>query len=253
MLLPILRTAALAGTLGLLAGCVEPPPPMPVAMVPSPGDPCARDVAEFNAVAGYFSEPEPRPASRGTLEVELQSESNALERMQIAFGTLVQCRWAEGKAAPSAALRLRQEAEQAAMIRNVAEARGRRLDAAVDRTVPGARATIAAGAVAPSPDAVTGTTVDLRLRPDMTSPIVARLPPGTRARLQQEGAGGFVLADAGPQARGYAPGGAFIMVPEVQVAGGYARSRLVSLAATGAARRAAFGRAIALAEQPPPY
>jgi hypothetical protein len=246
---------ALAGVLGLLAGCVPPPPPVPMPLVAEAGDPCGRQVTEFSGIAGYFSEPDPRAPALETLEVELQSESNALERLQIAFGTLVQCRWAEAKAAPGAIGRLRRDAAQAAMIRDLAEARGQRLDAAVNRASPGARVAISAalGSSAVVPQAMTGTAVELRLRPDFSSAIMARLPPGTRARVQP-GPGEFAMVDAGPEARGYAPASAFILVPEVQVMGGDpSAGRLLSLAATGAARRGAFARAVAMAEQPPRY
>jgi len=247
MPLPVFRAAVLTGAIGLLAGCMAPPPPVPLPLATGPGDACARDVAEYNAIAGYFGAPDPQSPASDTLAVELQSENNALERLQIAFGTLVQCRWAEAKAAPGAFGRLRQDAAQAAMIRDLAEARGQRLDRAVDRAAPGARVAIAGALASPvaAPQAVAGTVVELRLRPEPGSAIVARLPPGTRARLQP-GPGELVRADAGPEARGYAPASAFILVPEVQVG-----SPLVSLAATGAARRDAFARAVALAEQPP--
>lgn len=251
MSFPILRTAALAGGLGLLAGCMPPPPPVPMPLAVSPGDACGREVTEFNAINGYFAEPDPRPVALETLEVELQSEANALERVQIAFGSLLQCRWAEAKTSPGATVRLQGDAAQAAMIRDLAEARGRRLDAAVERASPGARSAIAAALATPTtPMAVTGTTVELRLRPDAGSALIARLPPGTRARIQP-GPGELVLADAGRDARGYAPAAAFILVPEVQIAGGFPTSRLLSLAATGAARRAAFAQAVAMAGQPP--
>lgn len=252
MPLPTLRSAALAGAVGLLAGCVAPPPePMP--LVVAAGDSCGREVFEYNSIAAFFGPPDPRLPAADTLPVELQSESNALERLQIAFGRLVQCRRAEARTAPGAAVQLSQEAAQAAMIRDLVEARGQRLDAAVERAAPGARSAIAAALATPAaPQAVSGTTVELRLRPDFTSAIVARMPPGTRARLQA-GPGDFALADAGPGARGYAPASAFILVPEVQVAGGYPGGGLLSLAATGTARRAAFAQAVAIAGQPSRY
>jgi len=254
MPLSLLRTAALTGALGVLAGCVQPPPPVPMPIVAEPGDPCGQEVAEYGAIGAFFGPSEARPPASETLAVELQSESNALERLQIAFGRLVQCRQAEAKTSPAAAIRLRRDASQAAMIRDLAEARGRRLDAAVDRAAPGGSAAIAAALATPmaTPRAVTGSTVDLRLRPDLTSAMVARLPPGTRAQVQL-GTGAFASVDAGPGARGYAPASAFILVPEVQVASYGQADGLLSLAATGAARRAAFARAVAAAEQPVRY
>jgi hypothetical protein len=254
MSLPTLRTAALAAAASLLAGCVPPPqPPQQFApLVVQPDDACGQEAVAFSVMARYFDQPDPLPPEPATFMVELQSENNALERLEMAFGILVRCRWMEARKTPDALARLRQETAQAAMLRDVAEARGERLEAPVTRESPDARAAIAAAAATPATPlrAVSGMAVELRLRPEPDSPIMAWLPPRVRSTLQP-GPGQFARVDAGHGARGYAPAAAFIPVPEVQVTGD--GSGFVSLAATAAARRAAFRDAIAQAEGPPPF
>lgn len=256
---PRLHPFAFLGAFGLLAGCVAPEPvPPPSALVAAPGDPCGAQTTTFSGAGDLFAEPPGTrpPFTRAEIEPQLVFDNVATERLQIAFDALLHCRATEMsrlRTGPAGDPRrmafaegaLRRDVAHAAQLRQMLDGRGVRLDAAVERVSPGSRAAVASALASPVvPQAVAAAPIVLRVRPDLTSPIVARLPAGARAVLRPE-ANGFALADAGPQARGYALTAAFTVVPEVRLGG----DPLWSLAATNVARRQAFAQDVALAER----
>ncbi|MBS7813339.1 hypothetical protein [Roseococcus pinisoli] len=249
---PPFRSIAFLGAFGVLAGCVAPEPPPPAPLLATPGDPCGAQTVAFSGAGDLFAEPPGTraPFTRAEIEPQLVHDNIAMERLQIAFDALLHCRAAEAYrlragTSPGFDNALRRDIGHAAQLNRMLADRGARLDAAVERVSPGSRAAVSAALTSPvPPQAVTPAPVVLRLRPDHTSPIVARLPANTRATLRAA-AGSFSLADAGPQARGYALTTAFTVVPEVQVAG----DPLWGLTATNLARRQAFAQDVAIAER----
>ena len=250
---------ALGATL-LLAGCV----PAPRATAPAGEDLCGPQLVVFVNSADLLSQP-PRRAglpSAEELAAELERENAALERMQIAFDALLYCRWTEvrliradaatGPAAraalparlASAEARMRRDLTRAGTARGAIDQRAARLEATLEQVSPGSRAALRAARPA-VPRAVASAPVVLRLRPEPDAPPAGRVAAGTEAILRPA-PGGFALIDAGPQLRGYAPSGAFTLLPAPAP---FAADRLRSLAATNIARRETFTEALNMAER----
>ena len=255
---------------GLLAACMPAGDPSSTRAAADPTDSCGPQVQVFVSAGDLFGEPPRRsaPPTAEELEAELARENVALERLQIAFDALLYCRWTEVRVIRSEAAagtvpaaerdrrlglaenRLRRDVTEGGRIRDNLAARSARIEAAVERASPGTRAALAAArsTVDAQPRAVASAPIVLRLRPDATSPITARLPAGAPARLRA-GPNGFAYADAGPQARGYALSNSFTLVPQVQAGSAPGMSRLRSLAATNIARREGFAQSISLANR----
>ena len=255
---------------GLLAACMPAGDPSSTRGAIDPTDSCGPQVQVFVSAGDLFGEPPRRsaPPTAEELEAELARENVALERLQIAFDALLYCRWTEVRVIRSEAAagtvpaaerdrrlglaenRLRRDVTEGGRIRDNLAARSARIEAAVERASPGTRAALAAArsTVDAQPRAVASAPIVLRLRPDATSPITARLPAGAPARLRA-GPNGFAYADAGPQARGYALSNSFTLVPQVQAGSAPGMSRLRSLAATNIARREGFAQSISLANR----
>ncbi len=205
------------------------------------------------------------PAVQGDLAGQLQAENALLDRLQIAFDSLLYCRWIElrsiradaasGRATPAAAQaqlaagRARLEAELAEAQASVTrlQERGRTLERSAERAVPGLAAALAAGRAregAPLP-AVAAATVPLRLRPDAAAPEVGRVAGGRSVTLRPA-TGGFALIEAADGVRGYAPAGAFTLEARPTAASASAGADLRSLAATNLARRENFAESVAV-------
>ncbi len=253
------RPLALGAAL-LLAGCV----PAPQATAPVGEDLCGPQVVVFVNAADLLSQP-PRRAGLPTpaeLAAELERENAALERMQIAFDALLYCRWTEvrliradaaAEPAARAALparlagaesRMRRDLARAGTARGAIDQRAARLEATLEQVSPGSRTALRAARPA-VPRAVASAPVVLRLRPEPDAPPTGRVAGGMEAILRPAPAG-FALVDAGPQLRGYAPSGAFTLLPAPAP---FAGDRLRSLAATNIARRETFTEALNMAER----
>jgi hypothetical protein len=233
-----------------------------------PQDSCGPQVVVFVNAGDIFGEPPRRSGqpSAAELEAELARENAALERLQIAFDALMYCRWTEVRviradaaagALPAAELpgrlaaaegRMRQDLARGARFRDSITARGARIDQAIEGAAPGTRAALAAGRGATGlPRALASAAVPIRARPEPDAPVVGRLDAGTAVTLRQA-PGSFVLADAGPGRRGYAPANAFTLQPAPAtppLAAG--QETLRRLAATNLARRESFVQALELA------
>jgi len=256
---------------GFLAACALPAgPPTSGRAAADPTDGCGPQVQVFVSAGDLFGEPPRRtaPPTAEELEAELARENVALERLQIAFDALMYCRWTEVRVIRSDAAagtipaperdrrlgvaegRLRRDVAEGGRIRDNLAARSARIEAAVERASPGTRAAVAAARTAGDalPQGVASAPIVLRLRPDATAPITARLPAGAQVTLRA-GPNGFSYADGGRQARGYALSNSFTVVAQVQAAGTPGMSRLRSLAATNIARRESFTQSIALADR----
>ncbi len=228
-----LRLAAplFAGAIMLSACETAPPPPVTLA---DPGDPCASQFVAYSEAGRLFLPPFPANPTPTPVQMEaaLASENAALERLLVSSDTLRHCRAATGSGA-----RLSGDMAEGQRIRQAVETNARGIDTALERVAPGSTSMAASAAQAGGPiSAVALVPMTLRMQPDTTSAIAARLPAGARATLRT-GPAGFVLADAGGDARGYGSRADFAVVPQVQ-----ASNRLVSLAATSMARRAEFAR-----------
>ncbi len=261
------RGATFGAALLALAACAQPDGAGPAGAraAADPQDSCGPQVVVFVNAGDLFGSPPRRsgPPSAAELEAELERENAALERLQIAFDALLYCRWTEVRViraeTPPAALparlqeaqgRMRRDLDQAERTRAAIAARAARIDQSVEAAAPGTRAALSArrAADAALPRAVASAPVPLRIRPDGTAPIVARLTAGAEVSLRPA-AGGFAYADGGPALRGYAPGNAFTLQPATEAAAS-GPGRLRSLAATNIARRDAFAQSLELAGRP---
>jgi len=257
---------ALAGMAAMLVlgGCVGVQGTGPGAASIPAADPCGPQVVVFVSAGDIFGTP---PRRQGTpsgedLARELTLENAAIERLQIAFDALVYCRWTEvrviradaeaGDATASATqarlaaanARMRQDVARATALRTQVEARAARLQATAEQVTPGLGAAAAAAArAAPAGNrGVASAPVTLRLRPDATAPVSGRLETGSEVTLSPA-AGSFAFAE-GARGRGYAPSGAFTLLPR---AADPDNTPLRRLTATNIARRDTLLASVSLA------
>ena len=267
-----MKTAFMAAALAGLAACAPqvgaPAPAATTTAATDPQDGCGPQVVVFVNAGDIFGEPPRRTGQPDAeaLAAELARENAALERLQIAFDALMYCRWTEVRviradaaagALPAAELpgrlaaaegRMQRDLARGARFRDSIAARGARIDQAVEGASPGTRAALAAGRAGVGlPRALASAAVPIRARPEADAPVVGRLDAGTAVTLRQA-PGSFVLADAGPGRRGYAPANAFTLQPTAAAAPvSSGQETLRRLAATNLARRESFVQALELA------
>ncbi|WP_137177479.1 hypothetical protein [Roseomonas sp. AR75] len=261
---PIL-VAALMGVSLAMPGCATLQPP-------DASIGCGSQSALFASQGAVVLQPAPALARWGApapaapvLEAELDTENALLEALQIAFDSLLYCRWIEARwvRADVAARRITPEqgrAEMGALRARVAQdlAQARAVLAALDRRADGRKDRVEAaapgtGAVvgrrrsdsAGAQRAVAAATVALRQRPEPGAPTIGRVGAGDTVMLRPAGRG-FALVEGPGDLRGYAPLGAF-QAPELPAQAAQAEAGVRQLAATNIARRDNFEESIALA------
>ena len=228
-------------------------------------DSCGPQVVVFVSAGDLFGTPPRRQGAPSAEELarDLARENAAIERLQIAFDALLYCRWtevrvirAEAEAGETNAAqtqsrltaanaRLRQDVARATALRAQVEARAARLQATAEQVSPGVSAAAARSRATPGGNrGIASAPVTLRLRPDATAPVSGRLDAGSEVALAPA-AGGFAFAQ-GARGSGYAPSGAFTLVP---AAANLDETPLRRLTATNIARRETLLASLTLAEQ----
>lgn len=224
--------------------------------------------------AGYLQARQQQAADQAGLNRaiagDLATENAQLDRTQLAFDQLMECRFGTAQRiradlragrlarpqaeAQMAALRAQtqRDLQLARSINGRIGERGAQFDTAVETVAPGAREqAVASARPARSVPAQARATVPLKLRPDPAAPDVARVDARERVTLQPAG-NGFALVETAGGLRGYAPAQSF---PEAR---GLAAQRpapvamdgdVRSLAASNIARRDNFSQSLGNAER----
>lgn len=244
---------------------------------------CRAQLSSFNEAGDTFVRPtrprwswRPRPAAPPPtgLDAEMTRENADLDSLQIAFDSLLYCRWIEARTvradltagrvprpqaeARMAALRarLRTDLDRARSVLAELEQRAAAREAALEAVAPGSRDAAARrrSARGAATSVVAAATVPLRLRPDAGAPEVGRVAAGQNVTVRPA-ENGFAYVEGGGQARGYAPAGAFQAAERALAAQRAAEGRdapataaVRRLAATNIARRDNFSESVTLAE-----
>jgi len=224
---------------------------------------------------GYFQARQQQAVDQASLDrsiaSDLAAENAQLDRTQIAFDQLMDCRFGtaqriredvragrlvrpQGEAAMANVRALTQRDIQLAQTINgrIAE-RGAQFDTAIENVAPGVKEQVAAGAqVGRVVPVKARATVPLRLRPDPASPEIGRVAASEQVTLAPA-IGGFAQVETAGGVRGYAPTGAF---PEARDLGSRPAIPAVgtegdvrSLAASNIARRDNFAETVGNAER----
>lgn len=225
---------------------------------------------------GYFQARQQQAADQASLNRsiagDLAAENAQLDRTQLAFDQLMDCRVASAQrvrddlragriARPQAEAtmadlraRTQRDIQLAQSINGRITQRGAEFDTAIESVAPGTKSQVMAGATTGRIVPVAArTTVPLKLRPDPAAPEIARVNARERVTLQPA-SGGFALVETSTGLRGYAPASAF---PEARGLGSRpAVSPAVadtgdvrSLAASNIARRDNFSESVGNAER----
>jgi hypothetical protein len=222
---------------------------------------------------GYFQARQQQAADQATLNnaiaSDLAKENAELDRTQLAFNQLMDCRFvtagrirndfragrltqpqAQAQMANQRAL-IQRDIQSAQAINGRIGTRGAEFDTAIENVAPGTKAQVAGARVGRTVPVQARAPVALKLRPDPAAPEIARVAASERVTLQPASAG-FALVETSSGVRGYAPVGSF---PEARSLGslppvGAAEGGDVrSLAASNIARRDNFSASVTNAER----
>ncbi len=232
------------------------------------------------AAVGYYASvsQQQRDQAAVTAQIgnDLQRENAELERTQVAFDQLMDCRFRqaarvrvavrEGRLDRNTGLaqmadvrtRAQRDLQLAQTISTQIGTRGAEFDTAIDNTVPGGKAAVAGAVIGrQQPIQVTARrAIPLRLQPKADAPEIAQI--GARdAVTVSPASGGYALVETSSGLRGYAPADSFqgprgpvrvadASLPSSQTAQG---GELRSLAATNLARRDNFSESVGNAER----
>lgn len=230
--------------------------------------------AAVGGTAGYFSARQQQAQDQAALNMaianDLAAENAQLDRTQIAFNQLMDCRFGNAQRirADLRAGRLTQAQAEAMMgdvrsrtqrdiqlaqtINGEIGRRGAEFDTAFDQVAPGVKEQAQSGArIGRIVPVQTRAPVVLKLRPDSTAPDVVQVSAQEQVRLSPA-QNGYTLVETSSGVRGYAPVSAF---PEARnlgarpaVASG-AAGDVRSLAASNIARRDNFTETVSNAER----
>jgi hypothetical protein len=248
------------------------------------GEGCRAQLTSFNESGDSFVRPSrprwswrPAPAAPPPtgLDGEMTRENADLDSLQIAFDSLLYCRWIEARTvradlaagrvprpqseARMAALRarLRTDLDRARTVLAELEQRAAAREAALEALAPGSRASAARtrNARGGSTPVVAAATVPLRLRPDAGAPEVGRVAAGQTVTVRPAENGFAYVEGSAGQVRGYAAAAAFQAAERALAAQRSAEGRdapqtaaVRRLAATNLARRDNFAESVTLAE-----
>ncbi|HEY4249891.1 MAG TPA: hypothetical protein VGM87_01755 [Roseomonas sp.] len=275
--LPGLGLAAGLGVALLVAGCAN------RAGQGAQDEGCRAQLTSFNEAGEGFVRParprwswRPRPAAPPPvgLDGEVTRENADLDSLQIAFDSLLYCRWIEARTvradmaagrvprpqseARMTALRarLRADLDRARAVLAELEQRAAAREDALEAVAPGSRQAAARvrSARGAATQVVAAATVPLRLRPDAGAPEVGRVAAGQNVTIRAA-ENGFAYVEGASQLRGYAAAAAFQVAERALAAQRAAEGResaatgaIRRLAATNLARRDNFAESVTLAE-----
>ncbi|WP_376092396.1 hypothetical protein ACE7GA_23570 [Roseomonas sp. CCTCC AB2023176] len=230
--------------------------------------------AAVGAAGGYLAALQQQGRDQAAINAQLAGdlgrENEGLDRTQIAFNQLMDCRFQQAEAirrefrdnkmpqdvaqARMAALRARtqQDIQIAQTITQRVGTRAAEFDTAVDAVSPGAVAAAKARRVGRPVTARAPAPVVVRLRPDASAPRVAEVKARDTVTLRPSSTPGFAAVESGGQTIGYAETRAFgaaargvaSPAPGPVASGG---SDVRSLAASNIARRESFQESVATA------
>jgi outer membrane lipoprotein SlyB len=227
----------------------------------------------LGAAGGYLRARQQQAADQSQLRLavagDLSAENAQLDRTQLAFNQLMDCRFGTAQRIREdlrAGRLTRPQAEQAmanlrsrtqrdleiarAMNARIAE-RGAEFDTAIEHVAPGASQEARSATASRTVPAQARGTVSLKLRPDPAAPEVARLDQRERVTLRPA-SNGFALVETGTGLRGYAPAQSFPEARTLRSAPAPAAARdgdVRSLAASNVARRDNFAESVGNAER----
>ena len=226
--------------------------------------------AAAGATAGYWTALQQQSHDQAAITTQINSDLNRenaqIDRTQIAFDQLADCRYRQAQAIRTAYARgamTRAEAEsQMAVVRSRSQrdialakaidkqinARGQQFDVAANNVAPGTTATIRAAS--PERQTYTRTSAPLKLTPNQDAPDIAELQP-RQAVTVGTSRNGYALVQTASGERGYAPVSALQSAPVASSAdsGGDSGGDVRTLAGSNAARRDSFAQSIAVTEQ----
>jgi hypothetical protein len=223
--------------------------------------------ALLGGAAGYWSALQKQSQDQAVLRTQvrgdLERENAQIDRTQIAFDALTDCRFREAQmiqadykakridrpTAVALMAQVKQRAERdlavAKQINAQIAGRAEQYEVAAENLEPGTKAAIAARPT--TRPAVVQRTVALKLRPDPSAPDVGQLEAKQSVKVGATRSG-FALVETPTGSRGYAPADAFQggrAAAPVAVAGGDVRT----LAGSNAALRDDFAQRVAVTEQ----
>jgi hypothetical protein len=226
--------------------------------------------AAFGAAAGYWTTLQRQGRDQAELmsrvRTDLVRENAEIDRTQIAFDALADCRFQQAQAIRTAydrgvlprdtalaqmelvRARSHRDIQLAGMINGEIAKRGAQFEVAAENLSPGTQKAIEATRSAPRREAVTRSPTRITLRPNIASPNLASLRAQERVRVVAM-RGSYAVVERGSGERGYAPlADLNDTVPgpaESQATGDPVRT----LAGSNAARRDAFAASVAVTEQ----
>ena len=228
------------------------------------------------AASGYYVARQRQATDQASLNRaiagDLALENQQIDRTQLAFNQLMDCRFgtaqriradaASGRLARPQAeaqlanLRARTQADiqLAQTINGQITQRGTEFDTAIESVAPGTKDQVLAGArVSRAVPVQARATVPLKLRPDPSAPNVAQINPSEQVTLQRA-SGGYALVETASGVRGYAPASAFPEARNLPQASNLQNASATegdvrSLAATNIARRDNFTESVSNAER----
>lgn len=226
------------------------------------------------AAAGYWQARQQQATDQASLNRavagDLAKENAELDRTQLAFNQLMDCRFAAAAAVrsdlragrlarPAAEARMadlraltQRDVQLAQSINQRIVARGAEFDTAIENVAPGTKDRVLAGARVGRPVASQARApVALKLRPDAAAPEIARVNAREPVTIQST-SGGFALVETASGVRGYAPVSAFPGAASAAArpsVGPGQDGDVRSLAASNIARRDNFAESVGTAER----
>ena len=233
--------------------------------------------AATGAAGGYLYALQQRNADQAALNASLSSdlarENAQLDRTQVAFDQLMECRFNRAQQIREAyrsgripqAVADQQMADvrgraqrDIALARTINErigTRGAEFDTAIEAVAPGTKnSVLAAKSGAATVSTRTAAAVPVRLRPDPASPVIGTIPAREAVQVRPA-AGGFAQVQSAGGRVGYAEASAFRGTPAVRASGGADPASMGTggdvrtLAASNIARRENFSDSVSTAER----
>ncbi len=218
------------------------------------------------AAGGYYSALQSQARDQAGMlsrvQSDLQAEGVQIDKTQIAFSQLADCRYNQARAIRAAmatgqmpkpyavqqmaAVRQRSQRDLALarLINTKIVERGEQFDVAAENLRPGTKSAIAAYKPAPR-SVVTRQAVALKLQPIEGSPEIVQAKPRERVTVQST-QGNYALVETASGTRGYASLSSLQLPPSRTAAGG--RDEVRSLAGSNANRRDSFAQSVAVVE-----
>jgi hypothetical protein len=206
------------------------------------------------------------------VSLDLERENVQIDKTQLAFDQLVDCRYRQAQAintdyasrridratAEAAMGLVRQHAAKdlqlAQLINQQIQDRGQQFGVATSNIDPSAAAAIAANTQATQQQAVVRTTARVKLRPDPGAPDIAQLQPLEQVTVSP-GRNGYALVETPSGARGYVSAsdlqgaGGRRSISVATVTPGASSSDVRTLAGSNAARRDDFAQSVAVTQK----